>query len=174
MTNEKNIHSLNKLTRALAVRRITVDERLDANLIRILISDLCDDVEYGELAPRRGLWRTFTKELEDDTIWEDEESLLIFNLRINDIERTSKSVVDWSILLSNWEIPKRIWPRWEDLAEGQVYLEGAYTLRKIDDSIKLLRAPKRRHMVRVDLVPQVKDYRDRIYNRIFLRRARLA
>lgn len=141
------------------IRRITVDERLDANLIRILISELCDDVEIGELV--------------DDTIWEDEESILVSDLRSKDIERASKNVVDWSTLLRDWGIPERIWPRWGDLAEGQVYLEGAYTLRKIDESIKLLRAPGRPHIVRVDLVPQVKDYRDRMYNRIFLRRARL-
>lgn len=142
------------------IRRITVDERLDANLIRILITNLCDEVESGELV--------------DDTIWEDEESLLVSDLRSEDIEKASKSVVDWSTLLRDWGVPERIWPRWGDLAEGQVYLEGAYSLRKIDDSIKLLRAPRRRHMVRVDLVPQVKDHRDRIYNRILLRRARLA
>lgn len=142
------------------VRRITVDERLDVNLIRILLSELRDEVTSGELV--------------DDTIWEDEESLLVSNLRTKDIERASKSVVDWSFLLRDWEIPINIWPRWEDLAEGQVYIQGAYTLRKIDDSIKLLRAPGRCYMVRVDLVPQVKDYRDSMYNRIFLRRARLA
>lgn len=142
------------------IRRITVDERLDANLIRILITDLCDEVESGELV--------------DDTIWKDEESMLVSDLRSEDIEKASKSVVDWSTLLRDWGVPERIWPRWGDLAEGQVYLEGAYSLRKIDDSIKLLRAPRRRHMVRVDLVPQVKDHRDRIYNRILLRRARLA
>lgn len=142
------------------IRRITVDERLDANLIRILITDLCDEVESGELV--------------DDTIWEDEKSMLVSDLRSEDIEKASKSVVDWSTLLRDWGVPERIWPRWGDLAEGQVYLEGAYSLRKIDDSIKLLRAPRRRHMVRVDLVPQVKDHRDRIYNRILLRRARLA
>jgi hypothetical protein len=142
------------------IRRITVDERLDANLIRILITDLCDEVESGELV--------------DDTIWKDEKSLLVSDLRSEDIEKASKSVVDWSTLLRGWGVPERIWPRWVDLAEGQVYLEGAYSLRKIDDSIKLLRAPRRRHMVRVDLVPQVKDHRDRIYNRILLRRARLA
>jgi hypothetical protein len=142
------------------VRRITVDERLDVNLIRILISELRDEVTSGELV--------------DDTIWEDEESLLVSNLRVKDIERASKSVVDWSFLLQDWEIPKNIWPRWENLAEGQVYLQGAYTLKKIDDSIKLLKTPGRCHMVRVDLVPQVKDYRDSMYNKIFLRRARLA
>lgn len=142
------------------VRRITVDERLDANLIRILISELCDEVESGEIV--------------DDTIWWDEESKLVSDLRSEDIERASKSVVDWSTLLREWGIPERIWPRWDDLAEGQVYLEGAYTLRKIEDSIMLQRAPKIRHIVRVDLVPQVKDHRDRMYNRIFMRRARLA
>ena len=141
------------------VRRITVDERLDANLIRILISELCDEVESGELV--------------DNAIWEDEESTLVSDLRSEDVEGASKSVIDWSTLLRDWGIPERIWPRWGDLAEGQVYLEGAYALRKIDESIMLLRAPGRPHIVRVDLVPQVKDHRDRMYNMIFLRRARL-
>jgi len=141
------------------IRRITIDERLDSDLIRILVSELGKEVHEGELV--------------DDTIWIDEVSVLVTKYRVRPHQRRRR-IVNWLDLLEEWNVPKNLWPRWEGLAEGQVYLQGAYILRKDDDSIKLLRDPSRSHMVRVDLVPHMKNHRDRLYNKLLLRRAKLA
>ena len=140
------------------IRRITIDERLDADLVRILVSELREEVEEGELV--------------DDTIWIDEVSVLVTKYQVKAPRR--RRIVNWSDLLEEWNVPKNLWPKWEELAEGQVYLQGSYILKKDDDSIMLLRDPSRSHMVRVDLVPQVKNHRDRLYNKLLLRRAKLA
>ena len=143
------------------VRRITVDERLDDNLIRILVSELREEVNVGELV--------------DDNIWEEETSLLVSRIRREDIgNKVSRGVVDWSKLKRDWEIPERISPKWDDLYEGQVYLQGAYSLKKENGRIMLYRNPKIRHIVRVDLVPNMKEHRDSLYNLLLLRRAGLA
>jgi hypothetical protein len=143
------------------VRRITVDERLDDNLIRILVSELCEEVNVGELV--------------DDNIWDEETSLLVSRIREEDIRnKVSRGVVDWLKLKRDWEIPERISPKWDDLYEGQVYLQGAYSLKKENDRIMLYRNPKIRHVVRIDLVPNMKEHRDSLYNLLLLRRAGLA
>lgn len=143
------------------IRRITVDERLDDNLIRILISELREEVEVGEMV--------------DDNVWKEETSLLVSKTKGEDKKtKVSRGVVDWSTVKKDWEIPERITPKWEDLHEGQVYLQGAYSLQKEKDKIMLRRNPKIRHIVRIDLVPNMKEHRDSLYNLLLLRRARLA
>ena len=142
------------------IRRITVDERLDDNLIRILISEIREEVEVGEMV--------------DDNMWKEETSLLVSKTKVKHIKtKVSRGVVDWSILKKDWEIPERISPKWEDLHEGQVYLQGAYSLQKENGKIMLRRNPKIRHIVRIDLVPKMKEHRDSLYNLLLLRRARL-
>lgn len=143
------------------IRRITVDERLDDNLIRILVSELRKKMKVGELV--------------DDTMWEEESSLLVFKTKVEGIKKKiSRGVVDWSMLKRDWEVPERISPRWDDLVEGQVYLQGAYSLKKEKGKIMLYRNPKMRRFVRIDLVPNMREHRDSLYNLLLLRRAQLA
>lgn len=142
------------------IRRITVDERLDENLIRILVCELREEVESGELV--------------DDTIWGEENSLLVSRLREKDINDVYRDVVNWSLLKRVWEIPERISPKLSDLHEGQVYLQGAYSLKKENGRIMLYRNPKIRRIVRIDLVPNIKEHPNSLYNLLLLRRARLA
>lgn len=143
------------------IRRITVDERLDENLIRILISELCRDMKVGELV--------------DDNIWEEETSLLVSKIEVeSNKDKASQDIVSWSTLKEVWEIPERISPKWDDLSEGQVYLQGAYSIKKENGRIVLYRNPKMRHLVRIDLVPDMKKHRDSLYNLLLLRRTRVA
>ena len=86
-----------KLKKSVQVRRITIDEKLSDDLIRLLSSSL-----------KRG-FREFKDRME---YWEEEKELLV---------RPNSYAKKMGIPLSN----KKKW-KWEDFKEGQAFLSGNF------------------------------------------------
>ena len=83
------------------VRRITIDEKLEDDLMRILIANLKDNVT------------TFS---DDSTYWEEEEELLV---RPDNYQKKIGMTRDNA----------KKWP-WDNLYEGQVFLVGRFRVSR--------------------------------------------
>ncbi|MBA7580224.1 MAG: hypothetical protein GH159_05335 [Dehalococcoidia bacterium] len=84
------------------VRRITIDERLDDSLIRILVADLKANLKtFGD----------------DPEYWEEEKEFLV---RPKDYQGE-----DYQEAMGMTQANVKKWP-WESLYEGQVFLEGRF------------------------------------------------
>ena len=99
-----------------AVRRITVDERLSEDLIRLEICELKKVGESGEFKDEPDFWR--------DIVQEGEE---IVARPINPEKESKKG--SYADLMSIPESQLEQFP-WKDLKEGQVFLSGEFEVKE--------------------------------------------
>jgi len=98
------------------VRRITVDERLSEDLIRLEICELRKSDESGEFKDDPEYWQ--------DSVEEGDEILA----RPTNQEDVSKTNL-YTDLMDIPESQAKQFP-WKDLKEGQVFLSGAFEVRE--------------------------------------------
>ena len=107
---------MDKEDRSATVRRITIDERLSEDLIRLEICELIKVGESGEFKDEPDCWR--------DIVQDGEE---IVARPINLEEAPKKD--SYTKLMSIPESQVEQFP-WKDLKEGQVYLSGAFEVKE--------------------------------------------
>jgi hypothetical protein len=109
----------------VTVRRISVDERLAEDLIRLEICELIKADESGEFKDEPGYWR--------DIVQEGEEILA----RPADPEKESTKGL-YTDLMS---IPESLVAQfsWKDLTEGQVFLSGEFDVKEEQDGDEKVR-----------------------------------
>jgi len=107
---------MDKEDKDATVRRITIDERLSEDLIRLEICELKKTCESGEFKDEPDFWK--------DTAQEGEE---ILARPINPEEGSGKYL--YTDLMSIPESQVKKFP-WKDLKEGQVFLSGAFEIKE--------------------------------------------
>ena len=98
------------------VRRITVDEQLSEDLIRLEICELIKHGESGEFKDEPDFWK--------DVATEGEE---IVARQIDPDKSTQKNLYTDVMFIPVSQVPQ--FP-WKDLKEGQVFLSGAFEVRE--------------------------------------------
>ena len=107
---------MDKEDKSATVRRITVDERLCEDLIRLEICELKKIGDSGEFKDEPDFWR--------DIVQEGEE---ILARPINPEKESKKDL--YTDLMSIPESQVKQFP-WKELKEGQVFLSGAFEVRE--------------------------------------------
>lgn len=126
------------------VRRITVDERLADDLIRLLVCPLAEGVEV------------FLDREED---WADEHEVLIH----------PETYAQELGIPSAQEPEEEDWP-WEALKEGQVFLSGEFEIVGDPRTPKYFKvSPGQKQFVRVDNLEEFKEDVKRIYSDLLTR-----
>ena len=98
------------------VRRISVDERLSEDLIRLEICKLIKLGESGEFKDEPDFWRDIVQEGEEIVVHP-----------INPEKESTKGL--YTDLMSIPESQVKQFP-WKDLKEGQVFLSGAFEVKE--------------------------------------------
>ena len=107
---------MEKEERIATVRRITVDERLSEDLIRLEICELIKSGESGEFKDDPDFWKDIAQEGEEIVA------------RPYNPERESEKNL-YTDLMSIPESQVKQFP-WKDLKEGQVFLSGEFEVRE--------------------------------------------
>jgi hypothetical protein len=107
---------MDKEDKDATVRRITIDERLSEDLIRLEICELKKTSKSGEFKDEPDFWK--------DIVQEGEE---ILARPINPEEGSGKCL--YTDLMSIPESQVEKFP-WKDLKEGQVFLSGAFEVKE--------------------------------------------
>lgn len=107
---------MDKEDKIATVHRITVDERLSEDLIRLEICELKKTGESGEFKDEPDFWRDIVKEGEE-----------IVARPINQENESKKDL--YTDLMSIPESQVKHFP-WKDLKEGQVFLSGAFEVKE--------------------------------------------
>ena len=107
---------MNKEDKIATVLRITVDERLSEDLIRLEICELKKIGESGEFKDEPDFWRDIVQEGEEIVAWP-----------INSEKESKKGL--YTDLMSIPESQVKQFP-WKDLKEGQVFLSGAFEVKE--------------------------------------------
>lgn len=107
---------MDKEDRNATVRRITIDEQLSEDLIRLEICELINEGESREFKDEPDFWR--------DIVQDGEE---IVARPINPEEGPKKD--SYTNLMSIPESQVEQFP-WKDLKEGQVFLSGAFEVKE--------------------------------------------
>ncbi len=116
---------MDKENKIATVRRITVDERLSEDLIRLEICELIKHGESGEFKDEPDYWR--------DIVQEGEE---IVACPINPERESQKDL--YTELMSIPESQVKQFP-WKDFKEGQVFLAGAFEVKEAQHGGKKVR-----------------------------------
>jgi len=103
----------NKIPKVL---RITIDERLSENLIRLEICKLVDIGNSGEFKDEPGFWKDAAKEGEEILVQSNISKHKSRKKLYTDLMSIPKSQVD--------KFP------WKDLKEGQVFLSGEFEVKE--------------------------------------------
>jgi hypothetical protein len=98
------------------VRRITIDEQLSEDLIRLEVCELIEPESTGEFKDDPSFWRDISQDGEE-----------ILARPLNSEERYEKD--SYTELMSIPESQIEQFP-WKDLKEGQVYLSGEFEVRE--------------------------------------------
>lgn len=107
---------MDKENKTTTVHRITVDERLSEDLIRLEICELKKFGESGEFKDEPDFWRDIVREGEE-----------IVARPINQENESKKDL--YTDLMSIPESQVKQFP-WKDLKEGQVFLSGAFEVKE--------------------------------------------
>jgi len=107
---------MDKADKTAIVRRITVDERLSEDLIRLEICELIKHEESGEFKDEPEFWNDIVQEGED-----------ILARPINPKNESQKDL--YTDLMSIPVSQVKQFP-WKDLKEGQVFLSGAFEVKE--------------------------------------------
>ena len=119
-----------------SVKRITVDEKLEDNLVRLLICELPQGAK---------------KFSDEEAKWGDEESYFV----------TPDDYVQ-EMGIPRWK--EKDWP-WEGLREGQVFLSGNFvTVGRSKSSRRFAAGRKRRNFLSIEHV--VKEEAKRLYSEV--------
>ena len=107
---------MNKNEKIATVRRITVDEQLAEDLIRLEICELKKPGKSGEFKDEPDFWEDIAKEGEEIVA------------RPPDPESISQEHLYTDVMF----IPESLWQQfpWKDLKEGQVFLSGAFEVQE--------------------------------------------
>ena len=129
------------------VYRMTIDEQLDEDLFRILVSTLDPEISRQPIYSIRN--------------WSPEVEILITNTVLDRRRKSSPRFQNWQSFgtLKN----KRLIPHWNSLQEGQVFLYGAFQLMKEGEMVFIDRDLDSASLHRIDLVPQLDDYVKQLY-----------
>jgi len=98
------------------VRRITVDERLSEDLIRLEICELENPDESGEFKDEPDYWRNILQEGEE-----------ILVRPVNPERESTKNLYTGVMSIPDSQVKQ--FP-WKDLKEGQVFLSGAFEVKE--------------------------------------------
>ena len=107
---------MDKEEKIATVRRITVDERLSEDLIRLEICELIKLGESGEFKDEPDFWKDIAQEGEE-----------ILARPFNPEKESQKDL--YTDLMSIPESQVKQFP-WKDLKEGQVFLSGAFEVKE--------------------------------------------
>jgi len=145
------------------IYRITIDEMLDENLARVLISSLKKEIIVSDLT--------------DINVWNKEESVLFTGTLPKNVKDISNMNFElWSSFLNSLEIDEKQRVSWSDLREGQVYILGKYSVEKQEKQIRIVPGlptwdkKRRNRLHRFDLVPEMKTKINKLYNEALTRR----
>lgn len=107
---------MKKPDKLASVRRITVDERLSDDLIRLEICELKRVDESGEILDEPGFWTDISSEGND-----------VLARPANPQSKSRKNL--YTDLMGIPETHVDVYP-WKDLTEGQVFLSGEFEVRE--------------------------------------------
>ena len=96
--------------------RITIDERLSEDLVRLEICELAKVAEKGEFKDEPDFWKSIVQEGKE-----------ILARPINSAKKPVKN--SYARLMSIPDSKVKKFP-WKDLKEGQVFLSGAFVVKK--------------------------------------------
>ena len=116
---------MNKKDKIATVRRITVDERLSEDLIRLEICELKKVGESGEFREEPDYWK--------DVVQEGEE---ILARPINPENESEEG--RYTDLMSIPKSQVKQFP-WKDLKEGQIFLSGAFEIKEEQNGGKIVK-----------------------------------
>lgn len=116
---------MNKNEKIATVHRITVDEQLAEDLIRLEICELKKQGESGEFKDEPDFWEDIAKEGEEIMAKPLDPESILQELLYTDVMFIPESLVQ--------QFP------WKDLKEGQVFLSGAFEVKEEQRGDKIVK-----------------------------------